>query len=389
MKNVLVIFVTLILALNFTACDTPQVSESSNISIQESEDVTVLEDADLSIENDDFGLQGRYTILNTGTDGERPQSFEGFLEFTESVIIVSYISDLVWNVEQFDLVSGDSVCLLESTIYSDKGQLYGIDYAKDHEGYDYCLLFENGILYRSSIAQETELFEDFPEGISPKVQRSYLNNAPYHRSKEYYLWADNDGINISRIDGSETTCILPNKEISSIFSESEYVAAYESAVYDTPRFVNSVTGVIAQVINKDGDFIGIVSYSLADNKVILFVESGPPNEARIYPAMDRYIGISRGTPQIIDTYENIISLLPLEYYYYSYDCERFIEVEISSPDFDDFKAFLSNKNNFDDVGELILSSEGSTGVYISGISENHIFVTSMNADKFWLAMAAY
>jgi hypothetical protein len=179
MKNVLVIFVTLILALNFTACDTPQVSESSNISIQESEDVTVLEDADLSIENDDFGLQGRYTILNTGTDGERPQSFEGFLEFTESVIIVSYISDLVWNVEQFDLVSGDSVCLLESTIYSDKGQLYGIDYAKDHEGYDYCLLFENGILYRSSIAQETELFEDFPEGISPKVQRSYLNNAPY------------------------------------------------------------------------------------------------------------------------------------------------------------------------------------------------------------------
>lgn len=190
----------------------------------------------------------------------------------------------------FDAASGKRLYESEAR----NGYVIRLDEYTEKSGYDYRLIMEDRVVYRSTGGSEKELTEMLPGNLSFDHDSfpCEVKNI-YDINEEAFVWASDDGIMLSDPDGSNAELILDNadlSDVSKLLTDIDLEFVFEagfSFLYQNPCFILGGTKLVAGIISQEGIYYGIVIYDIATGEIDSgygFYEPDSP----IYPVDDRY-----------------------------------------------------------------------------------------------------
>lgn len=201
----------------------------------------------------------------------------------------------------FDAESGKKLC--ETTV--EGGYVIRLDEYTDKPGYDYRLIMEDRVVYRSTADCDKELVEKLPNGlVFDHAGFPCEVKSVYDINEEAFVWASDEGIMLSGLDGSNPRLILSNSDLSDISAlltdvDLEFVFDYGfSFLYQDPRFILDGAKIVSGIISQEGIYYGIVLFDIFTGKIDLSYGFPEPDRP-IYPVDDRRIAVQSSFSCII------------------------------------------------------------------------------------------
>ncbi len=308
----------------------------------------------------------------------------GIFEIGDKVLV----STQDGNISAYSPETGEQLYSFYTGISDEGEQMYK---SSEKEGFDYCRLFDDRIVYYNSDVPSKTLVEELPDEM--KNDLSSVDFFPHYSENEaYFVWANKKGIMLMDRKTGESRRILDNADI-----ETEVVKTVKKALfshstikgsapffYFEPRLICGGTKVVAQATSSDYLYWAFVVYDLAQDKIetgFSYLENWSPG----YPIFDRYVflrtnvreaGILKITDAETGESEDFAfdsrgtGAIPL-----TEDCAAFLIVKWSSIENTGLRTYLCFRDDlWDESRPLFSVTDEETSAYIEEISENYIYV---------------
>lgn len=324
----------------------------------------------------------------------------GFLEFDDSLLFTRRIfgdnenSPEKYVIELLSLGSGKVMHSDQFESDSLTGKLTRIEKSNDTSGFDYRLVFETGMTYKSSDDFTKESRYELPKTANPSSLDPLSDGGSYDVSGDRLIYVQSDGIRLSDRAGLNAKCVLPNSDLVSI--DLNKIIAANAPIYGKPRFVCNGTKIAAGIY-EGGDWYGTVLYNLETGIVENLIQTTPPN-IPTYPYVNRYIRIS--ATSFLDAQTNKINAYPQVEGFASYLTNDFDTFVFQT--YDDYpyetghlKSYVCNLSNPEDRTKPVLMNNGEVPVIICGITEHYVIVHATQPEDHqdtcydWWGLAKY
>jgi hypothetical protein len=294
-----------------------------------------------------------------------------------------------WQIEAFDLTTGDSIYRFDYSAYGDRDRYMRIAALNNISDYDYAVFFENGYAFRNSKDAAQEVYFPLPDGVEPVIKDSQRGTS-YDADDDSIAWVANDGIRLrtAKQDGVTEELILPNSELSAMLPRPDYP---EYLVYMMPKFICGGTKVVATVYSETSyeNFAAVV-YDIQSGG-ISYPGAHTPQYVAEYPLMDRYVAIGNmRVSTLYDVESGEVTELPSGSIYYSYDYKTVVLLDYSSLDAHNAPAYVCDIADVADRSRpLLIPGQPEARVHLAEVTEHYAIFNIRDFDGDWIAAARY
>lgn len=337
----------------------------------------------------DFG--GKATILRPAPGASETAAIEN------AMVQIGDILLLGWR----DIGQADHYWMLEAHNTDTGGMLYQIPLGERlltrispsnaFEQFDYCLFFQDGVLYKNSQNSSEELAYDLPAVVSVAAQGDgRQDGGMFDLSGDRLVWEADDGVWIANQDGSDARLLYANSAIPQTLAPGKALQVVEPrllceggrvvmTIYDSQEAADGMENIGFVVCDADAG-------SGREPQVVPFQAYSQPQG----PIKDRYMVLrNQEDTCIVDAQERTSELRRLPFNpvadCQSYDFETLICFEQQSGD--RFAVYRCGADQPDDRSGLLL--KGDIFGTLAGVTQQYAVVKGTDADGEWLALADY
>ncbi len=375
MKNFLSLLLAFSLVLSFSSCSfSPKDEPSSEVSSS-----TEPETSNPPAYKDVF-------ILGPAAEGEPVLLDRSGKFYSCNIEIDGVILSCSRNGEISAFSAETGACLYET---SSPGYMIRFETYSEKTGYDYRLVMEDRVVYRSSKDGDKKFTELLPNGLVFDHGHfpCEVKNV-YDMNEKSFVWAADEGIMLFDKDNESQKLILSNPdydEATNLLKDLDvsFVQEYGfTFLYQNPRFILDGTKLVVAIISSEGIYYGFIIYDIASAEIALS-HAFPEPDYPVYPINDRY-AVSRSSRDyfLIDAATNEISQTFLwrdvmtNYYeiavvpYYDY------ENGYDPTDARNLRAYVCQVSDPDDVSRpLVFAADPEKNISLSLINEHYVVLS--------------
>lgn len=243
--------------------------------------------------------------------------------------------------------------------------------SRDESGFDYQAFTDTRILYRNSRSPLEEKPFSLPAQVQPEPGLESKGN--FDRKAEKLLWAGNDGVHLSQMDGSGEELVLKNEELASLAGtfapEGELRAA-------APRLLGSEGLQVVIPAVAGGKLAGVVVANLEEGtKTAYFDVFGTGWQWLSCPDRRHVAAAGEQDITVIEASSGDSKRLPFrhsqETQWYSDDFSTFLVSEKQEGAL--FQGYLASARKPEDRSRPFLTVEGRGTFEVIGASKRYLF----------------
>ncbi len=334
---------------------------------------------------------GKATILRPAPDASETAAIENAMLQIGDILLLGWRdigqTDRYWMLEAHNVNTGE---MLYQIPLGDR-LLTRISPSSTFERFDYCLFFQDGVLYKNSEDPSVEMAYDLPAVVPAADQMGgRQDGGRFDLFGDRLVWEADDGVWIANQDGSGAQLLYANAAIPQTLAPGKTLQVIE------PRLLCEGTRVAMTIYDSQGAADGMENIGF----VLCDAEAGSGREPQVIPFQaysqpqgpikDRYMVLrNQEETCIADVQAGTAELRRLPFNpvmdCQSYDFETLIYFEQQSGD--RFTVYRCGADNPDDRSDILL--KGDVWGALAGVTQQYAVVKGTDADGEWLALVEY